>query len=121
MTTNSLNSITEETQGTKASPATPFGACTSPDLGELLPDYVASLLEDSINEEFEEHLLDCLHCREKHLQVIGIGDALRKMKAAGAYTDEIAPQDKQSKGMANVLEMDRFKKGKRKGTPEGAT
>jgi predicted anti-sigma-YlaC factor YlaD len=44
--------------------------CTYPSLGELLPDYAVGLLEDSASEEVEDHILDCLHCREMYLKML---------------------------------------------------
>ena len=100
MNTRLLNIINEESQDVTNSPALPTEGCTSPSLGELLPDYIAELLKDSIAREIEEHLLDCLPCRNKHLKVLGISDAIRKSKAA----------DEQSLGGARVLRMPNLKR-----------
>ncbi len=44
--------------------------CTAPAVGELLPHYIANLLEDTSAEEVEEHLLDCVRCRKFFLMIL---------------------------------------------------
>jgi len=95
MNTLLRNVIKEESEEAHNSPGLPPGVCTSPGLDELLPDYIADLLAESIAEEVEDHLLDCLHCRTKHLAVVGISDALRKSPA----------HFKRSSGGAKILNM----------------
>lgn len=78
-------------------------SCNSSDVGELLPEYILDLLEDSEAEEVEDHLLDCLHCREKYLNIFGIRSEARRA---------IASPDAQSSasGGKKVLKMTDFKK-----------
>jgi hypothetical protein len=38
----------------------------------LLYDYVTDLLEDPEATVFEEHLLDCLSCREAYLELLSL-------------------------------------------------
>jgi len=76
MNTSSVNVVKEETENATASASLFPGVCGLPALGELLPDYIAGLLADSVAEEVEEHLLDCLDCRSKHLKILGIAEAL---------------------------------------------
>lgn len=71
------NVIKEEREDVTAS-ASLSPVCCFPALGELLPDYISGLLADSVAEEVEAHLLDCLDCRSKHLKILGIAEALRR-------------------------------------------
>lgn len=113
MNTHVLRNTEEESRETANSAASGAGVCTVPALGELLPDYIAELLSDAIAQEFEDHLLDCLSCREKHLKVLSIGDALREAKAALGDGEEGVRQDETASGGAKVFEIAGFKKSQR--------
>jgi hypothetical protein len=110
MNTRSFYSIEKESLEGDASPASAGKVCTSPAMGELLTDYIAELLADSIQEEVEDHLLDCLHCREKHLKVLSIGNALRSAKVARESKDEQSLSDERRTGGARVLHIADFMK-----------
>jgi len=78
-------------------------------MGALLPDYIAELLADSIEEEVEDHMLDCFYCREKYLKVLCIGNALRSAKAErGNEDDQALPEERGTDG-ARVLQMADFR------------
>lgn len=47
-------------------------ACTSPEVGRWLPDYIADLLDDSQCETVETHLIDCAHCKGRYLTVLRV-------------------------------------------------
>jgi hypothetical protein len=110
MNTRVLRNTEEESQETANSAALGAVACTAPALGELLPEYIAELLSDLIAQEFEDHLLDCLSCREKHLKVLSIGEALRKANPALNDREEGEPQDESASGGSKVFKIAGFKK-----------
>lgn len=112
MNKHSVYSIERESREGDASPASAGRVCNSPAFGELLPDYIAELLADSIEEEVEEHLLDCLHCREKYLKVLSIGNALRRAKGARNDKDDQALPDERETVGAKVLRMAEFMKAR---------
>lgn len=94
----------------RITPSLVWGVCDSPAVGELLPDYIAELLADSIAEEVEDHLLDCLHCREKYLKVLSISDALRRAKARCGDKNGYELPDERTSSAAKVFKMSDFKK-----------
>jgi hypothetical protein len=51
--------------------------CVSPDLGELVPEYIAGLLAEPIEVEIEDHLLSCRQCRESFLRINQTMEAAR--------------------------------------------
>jgi hypothetical protein len=110
MNTRVLRSTEEESR--EAANSSPLGAkrCNAAALGELLPDYIAELLPDAIAREVEDHLLDCLSCREKHLKVLGISDALRAAQTAPESEEAQVLQDETPSGSAKVFEIAGFKK-----------
>jgi hypothetical protein len=59
------------------SPEDAANHCVSPELGELVPEYIAGLLAESIEEEIEDHLLSCRQCRESFLKINQVMDAAR--------------------------------------------
>lgn len=84
--------------------------CTCPALGELLMDYVVDLLKDSAAAEVEEHLLDCLHCRETYLKMLSLEGPCRRPEATpdtGAAPPQIAVP---ATGASNVINMGNFKR-----------
>lgn len=85
--------------------AQPCDECTSPSLGELLTAYVVELLEDSAAAEVEDHLLDCLHCRDKYLKMLTLSSAERETTNARGDDEE----EPVSSG-AKVLRISDFKK-----------
>lgn len=60
--------------------------CASPELGRLLPDYIADSLNDSDCESVERHLIDCGHCKGHYLTVLRVRRAagLRRVKMMAA-------------------------------------
>lgn len=110
MSTRSFCSIEKEPREEETTSALAGRVCNSSALGELLPDYIAELLADPIEEEVEEHLLDCLHCREQYLKVLSIGNALHRAKVARGNTDDQALPDESGTSVAGVLQMDEFRK-----------
>jgi hypothetical protein len=56
--------------------------CTSPEVGRLLPDYIADSLTDSECESVERHLVDCRHCKGHYHTVMRVRRAagLRRVK-----------------------------------------
>lgn len=112
MNKRSFYSIEKESREGDASPDSVGNVCNSPALGELLPDYIAELLADSIEEEVEDHLLDCLHCRENYLKVLSISNALRSAKAARDNKDDPQLPDKRGTSGARVLHIDEFIKAR---------
>ena len=56
--------------------------CTNTDLGAQLPDYVVDLVDDSKAEEIEQHLTECIFCKENYLTVLRArGTAQREPEA----------------------------------------
>jgi anti-sigma factor RsiW len=99
-------SIHTNTHPRKSTEAQSAGACTCSPLGELLPDYIIDILEDSVAREVEDHLLDCPPCREKYLKIIAIGDALARAD------DEDYAEREVAEGGARVLNFSDFKRGR---------
>src|ERR1700753_22520 len=50
-----------------STPAT--DGCIQPEIGQMLVDYIANELENSIARKVEDHLLPCRSCRENLLKV----------------------------------------------------
>jgi predicted anti-sigma-YlaC factor YlaD len=59
--------------------------CGEPTMRKLIAAHVVELLEDSAAAEVEDHLLDCLHCREIYLKMHSVlgaePDSVRARKA----------------------------------------
>ena len=80
------------------------GECIYPDTGEKLSDYLAGPLESVVAKEVEDHLLECLHCREFFLTVLSIRGEARMAKAASGGEEPHAAED------AKVLRFADFRK-----------
>lgn len=78
--------------------------CARP-VGKLLYDYVADLLEDPAAEEFEDHLLNCRHCRREYLKLL----SLRGTK--GETKDPQDAEDEHTPDAPNVFSFAAFKRG----------
>jgi|SRR5205085_2982777 len=99
-----------QSQEVRTARALVWEVCNSPEIGELLPEYIADLLADSVAEAVEDHLLDCLYCRENYLKVLSIAEAARRAKGARSDEGKHALQDECAPGAATVLNMTDFKK-----------
>jgi hypothetical protein len=69
--------------------------CTNPDVGAQVPSYIVDLLEESMAEVVEAHLVECRDCKERYLTVLRVQAAARKSKLAAtngslAHAEEIA-------------------------------
>lgn len=58
--------------------------CTHPHVGGRLADYLADPLNYSTAQEVEDHLLECLYCREFFLAVLSIRGEARMVKQMSA-------------------------------------
>jgi anti-sigma factor RsiW len=56
------------------------GSCAKPELRERLSIYILNPLEDPSAEEVEDHLLDCLECREQLMSMLRLRSAMRRTK-----------------------------------------
>lgn len=54
--------------------------CTCPAIGALLPDYIVDLLDESMAEKVESHLVDCRHCKAGYVTVLRVRRAARKQR-----------------------------------------
>jgi anti-sigma factor RsiW len=77
-------------------------------LGELLLDYIVDLLEESVAEEVEDHLLDCAYCEERYQTILNIRSASRR-KTRGAEGEQVL-QPERAAGGAKVLKLAEFRK-----------
>lgn len=83
--------------------------CTCPALSELLPDYIVELLEDTAAVEVEDHLLDCLPCREKYLKMLCL-NGVRRYVNSECSSETGSTLQGASMSRAKVLRMADFKK-----------
>lgn len=67
--------------------------CTYPVVGALLPDYIVDLLEDSVAEKVERHLVDCRHCKERYVTVLRVRESARRKRIGSAESDDDAIVD----------------------------
>jgi hypothetical protein len=80
--------------------------CTHPTLGELLPYYVVGLLSDPASVEIEEHLLDCLHCRETYLKMLRLdAPPPRRVSGPPSTGPAAAPVPAPAAAGSNVVSM----------------
>lgn len=81
-------------------------ACICPATGSLLPDYILDLLEDTVAEKVEEHLVNCRSCKETYLTILRIRGAARRKdparRAANSSEDE-GPDDQTRPDDADLL------------------
>ena len=88
--------------------------CTYPTLGEMLPDYVVELLGDSASAAVEDHLLDCLHCRETYLKMLRIDAPRRRDAAAPGGVPARASEATPAPTGRNVIRMADFVRERRR-------
>lgn len=58
------------------------GECVRPAAGRRLSEYLTGRLEGAAAKEVEDHLLECLHCREFFLQVSRVRSRARAEREA---------------------------------------
>jgi len=84
--------------------------CIYPALGEMLPDYVVELLEDTAAAGVEDHLLDCLHCRETYLKMLTLEAPRRRPAATPDSGTPPEPKAMPDADGSNVISMADFKR-----------
>lgn len=80
--------------------------CTYPYAEGRLADYLADPVNYPEAKEVEDHLLECLHCREFFLAVLSIRGEARMVMQASAGADGSQPSDEK------VVRLADFKKGR---------
>ena len=75
--------------------------CTRPAVGDQLADYIAGLLAVAEAKQVEDHLLDCLHCREFFLLMQDIRGEEGELTASRDGGDELE---------VRVESLERFKR-----------
>jgi hypothetical protein len=82
--------------------------CSNPNAEGRLAEYLADPVNYAEAKEVEEHLLECLNCREFILAVLDIRGEARMVMQAGAGADGSHPP-----GDAKVKRLAGFKGGRR--------
>jgi hypothetical protein len=72
--------------------------CVSPVVGAKVPDYIVELLDESAAEEVEDHMLVCLHCKERYLTVLRLRGAVHRAETLCCDEDKHAPDDVYASG-----------------------
>lgn len=67
--------------------------CVSPEVGDLLPDYIVELLSAEAAGAVKEHLEVCRHCMDDYRNILGLRAAARKLLAAGRAAREGGRRD----------------------------
>jgi hypothetical protein len=58
----------------------PVPVCLDPAIGSLLPDYIVNLVEESMAEAVERHLVDCRDCQARYFTVLRFQPEAHKSK-----------------------------------------
>ncbi|HEY6803053.1 MAG TPA: zf-HC2 domain-containing protein [Pyrinomonadaceae bacterium] len=70
--------------------------CRNPDLGILVPDYILELLDDASCLIVEQHLAECVHCKERYLTVLRMrATACFKKQEQKKTDDEVNDDDRE--------------------------